>query len=233
MKLAIITARGGSKRLPRKNILPFYGKPIIEYSIQAALQSALFDAVMVSTDDKEIAGIAKKAGAEVPFFRSSENSDDYATTADVIEEVLKEYENRGKQVSTFCCLYPTAPFVTDKKLCQAMKLLKENPSAEGVVPVVEYSYPPQRGLIAPQFFLEFQYPENRLHRSQDLEPIYHDAGQFYLRHTKTFLTNRDLFAPNVLPMVVSELEVQDIDTETDWKLAELKYAMMLEREKLL
>ena len=142
--LAIITARGGSKRIPRKNIKEFCGRPILCYSIEAALSSEAFDEVMVSTDDPEIAGIAMKAGASVPFFRSAEMSGDYASTDEVIMEVLKEYEKNGLFFDRFCCIYPTAPFLTGRRLKSAMDLLNE---ADSCMPVVPFSYPPQRGLL--------------------------------------------------------------------------------------
>lgn len=136
--LAMITARGGSKRIPRKNIKEFCGKPILAYSIEAARASGAFEEVMVSTDDPEIAEIAKKYGASVPFFRSEATANDYASTDDVIMEVLKTYEKRGEHFDNFCCIYPTAPFVTGERLKQAMDLLADSDS---VMPVVPFSYP--------------------------------------------------------------------------------------------
>lgn len=172
--LAIITARGGSKRIPRKNIKPFCGKPILCYSIEAALSSGVFDEVMVSTDDEEIAQVAKKAGAKVPFFRSAETADDYASTDDVIMEVIKAYQQIGQHFDSFCCIYPTAPFLSSERLRSAMELLKE---ADSVMPVVPFSYPPQRGLIVNGAgFVERQFPEYATARSQDLPKIYHDCG---------------------------------------------------------
>ena len=145
-RIAIITARGGSKRIPRKNIKEFCGKPILAYSIEAALASGLFDTVMVSTDDEEIAGIAKEYGAEVPFYRSEATSNDFATTNDVLLEVLAEYEKRGEQYDVACCIYPTAPFVTSEKLKDATKRLEDS-DADTIIPVVAFSYPPQRAMI--------------------------------------------------------------------------------------
>ena len=183
--LAMITARGGSKRIPRKNIKEFCGKPILAYSIEAARSSGAFDEVMVSTDDPEIAGIAVKYGASVPFFRSEATANDYASTDDVIMEVLKTYEERGEHFDNFCCIYPTAPFVTGERLKQAMDLLADSDS---VMPVVPFSYPPQRGLlISEEGFLKRQFPEYALARSQDLQKIYHDCGQFYACRTDVFL----------------------------------------------
>lgn len=228
--IAVITARGGSKRIPRKNIKPFLGKSIIEYSIQAALESGCFDEVMVSTDDEEIAEISKKAGAQVPFLRSQETANDFATTADVISEVLYNYMEQGQSFDVCCCIYPTAPFVTARKLREAMELLQSG-EADGVVPVVAFSYPPQRAFVEREGGLMFVTPEYRNARSQDLECWYHDAGQFYLLQVDSFLKTGLLFGRRVLPYKVSELEVQDIDNETDWLLAEMKYQYMMERDR--
>ena len=168
--VAIITARGGSKRIPHKNVRDFCGKPIISYSICAALSSGAFDEVMVSTDEEAIAAVAREYGASVPFLRSAETADDYASTDDVIREVLLAYESRGIYFQRFCCIYPTAPFVTAKKLQTAMALLEE---AESVMPVVPFSYPPQRGLILKDGRIRRKYPEFLSARSQDLEKMYH------------------------------------------------------------
>lgn len=223
--VAIITARGGSKRIPGKNIKEFLGKPIICYSIEAALASGIFEEVMVSTDDEEIAAIAKAAGARVPFMRSAANADDYATTDDVLMEVLDEYERQGKTFTYMACIYPTAPFVTAKKLQDALQLLKDN-QASGVMPVVRFSFPPQRGMTIREGKLDYCYPENALKRSQDLEPMYHDCGQFYVYDTEKFRACRGNLPDGYLPIEVPELEVQDIDNMVDWKLAELKFEMM-------
>lgn len=216
--IAIITARGGSKRIPKKNIKEFCGKPIIAYSIEAAIESKIFDEVMVSTDSEEIADIARRYGANVPFMRSKKTSDDFATTADVLDEVFDEYKKRGLEYQIAVCIYPTAPFVTADKLKQAVELLTENVGA--VTPVVRYSFPPQRAMIVEDGSLKYQYPENAKVRSQDLEPIYHDCGQFYVMRVES---SDDM---KTVPFICSELEVQDIDNEEDWKLAELKYKMM-------
>lgn len=223
--LAIITARGGSKRIPRKNIKEFCGKPIMNYSIEAALNSSVFDTVMVSTDDKEIAEIAIKANAEVPFFRSEKTSDDFATTTDVLMEVLEEYEKRGCHYDVACCIYPTAPFVTPERLAESVKLLDKT-GADTAVPVVQFSYPPGRSLVMKNERLSFKNPENLIVRSQDLEKEYHDAGQFYTFRTDAFKRNKNLWIGDIVPIELSEIEVQDIDTEVDWKLAELKYQLL-------
>ncbi len=190
--LAIITARGGSKRIPRKNIRDFLGKPVIAYVIDASIKSNLFEEVMVSTDDSEIAEVAQKYGARVPFMRSAENSDDFATTDDVLVEVLEEYKKLGKNFEYACCLYPTAPFVTPQKLQQAFKLLVES-QADSVFPVVAFSYPIWRSLRIENGRLVMNFPENLNKRSQDLAIAYHDAGQFYFFRVENFLTKKKNF----------------------------------------
>ena len=219
--LAIITARGGSKRIPRKNIKEFCGKPILHYSIQAALDAGIFDEVMVSTDDEEIAEIAKAAGAKVPFFRSEQTANDFASTDDVIMEVLSEYQKRGENFDAFCCIYPTAPFLTGQRLKEAMALLD---TADSVMPIVPFSYPPQRGLIINEKGLVArQFPQYATARSQDLPKVYHDCGQFYACRTKPFLEAGTTDVENLVPLILSEMEVQDIDTLEDWEIAEIKY----------
>lgn len=229
--IAIITARGGSKRIPKKNIKDFCGKPIIAYSIEAALETGIYDTVMVSTDSEEIAEIAKKYGAEVPFMRSEKTSDDYATTADVLLEVLEEYKKLGQEFTHMTCIYPTAPFVTAEKLRQGMKAI-ECQEAFSSMPVVAFSYPPLRGYIEKDNCLFMKWPEYYRTRSQDLEPIYHDAGQFYCYRVKEYLEYKGCIAENIVPIYVDEMEVQDIDNMTDWKLAEIKYKLMLGENKM-
>ena len=226
--IAIITARGGSKRIPGKNKKDFLGKPIICYSIEAAISSGLFEEVMVSTDDEEIAKIAKEAGASVPFMRSAASSDDFATTDDVLMEVLEEYEKRGRVFDYMACIYPTAPFVTAEKLKNALNLLIEE-KASGVMPVVSFSFPPQRGMVVRNGRLEYCYPENTLKRSQELETIYHDCGQFYCYNVEKYRACKGNLPDGYVPVVVEETEVQDIDNFSDWKLAEIKYSMMQEK----
>ncbi len=227
--LAIITARGGSKRIPRKNIREFCGKPILAYSIEAALGSCLFSEVMVSTDDEEIAEIARRYGAKVPFFRSERTANDFATTNDVLLEVLEEYEKRGLHFDLAACIYPTAPFVTAGKLRDAAGKLAES-DADTLIPVVRFSYPPQRAMIVKEGRLVFEYPQYLDSRSQDLEPHFHDVGQFYFFRTEAFRRNRKLMLGTILPYEVSELEVQDIDNQTDWEIAEMKYRLMEEKD---
>ena len=230
LNIAIITARGGSKRIPEKNTRIFIDKPIIAYSIKAAIDSRQFKVVMVSTDDLKIAEIANSYGAEVPFLRSAKTSDDYATTVDVIWEVVNKYIDKGEFFSNICCIYPTAPFVSPAKLIKAMELLEES-GADSVIPIVRFSYPPQRAIIVSNGKLSMQYPEQVKTRSQDLEEIYHDCGQFYCMKTESFLKNHSILTKNTIPFIVPESEVQDIDTEEDWSLAEMKY-LRLNREKL-
>ena len=224
--VAIITARGGSKRIPRKNIKDFLGKPIIAYSIEAALTSKLFDSVLVSTDDVEIAEVAKKYGAEVPFYRSAENANDFAGTAEVIEEVLLKLKKMGKEYTYACCLYPTAPFINTKTLTEAYTLLKEN-KYTSVYPVCAFSYPIQRSLQFNGNKIEMIHPANLQKRSQDLPKAYHDAGQFYWLETESFLKDKKIYTDNSGAIILDELQVQDIDNETDWKLAEMKYKLSI------
>lgn len=223
--LAVITARGGSKRIPRKNIKDFCGKPIIAYSIEAALGSGVFDEVMVSTDSRGIAEIAEKYGAKVPFLRSEKTSGDFATTAEVLLEVLGEYEKRGERFRYLSCIYPTAPFVTAERLRDAFRIFRESAGVE-LMPVVPFSYPPQRGYILEDGRLEMKWKENLNARSQDLEKLYHDCGQFYFFRTEEYQAANGQIAGGIVPLVLDDLEVQDIDNETDWKLAELKYRLL-------
>ncbi len=224
----MITARGGSKRIPRKNIKEFNGKPIIAYSIEAALNSGVYDEVMVSTDDEEIAEISRKFGASVPFLRSEKTSNDFATTTDVIEEVITEYRNRGVDFEIATCIYPTAPFITADRLKTAVETLKDS-DADSLIPIVRFSYPPQRAMEIREGRLVFRQHEFLSMRSQDLTAHYHDAGQFYVFRTQSFLKNKNIMVGNILPLELSELEVQDIDNEVDWKLAELKYNLIHEQ----
>lgn len=229
--LAIIPARGGSKRIPKKNIKPFLGKPIIKYSIDAALQAKCFDEIMVSTDDKEIADISIKYNAKVPFLRSNKNSDDQATTADVMKEVLLEYKKQGKEYDYVFCLYPTAPFITAEKLKNALKIIEKN-NADAVVSITRSNYPIQRSLkINKDGKVAMIWPENMKIRSQDLMPVYHDAGQYFCIRVKTLLDGGETFTENTLPIVTPESEVQDIDNKEDWKIAEIKFSLLKRSEK--
>jgi pseudaminic acid cytidylyltransferase len=219
--LAIIPARGGSKRIPKKNIKDFLGKPIIAYSILTAIDSGLFDEVMVSTDDEEIALIAKGYGAQVPFLRSSETSNDFSSTIDVLKEVESKYKVLlNKHFDNVCCIYPTAPLIEKKQLIEGLNILLEQ-ELDSVFPVVAFSYPIQRGL---EFFdgkIKMVWPEHLDTRSQDLKEIYHDAGQWYWykpeRVSNSVLTN------NSSSLILDASSVQDIDNIADWNLAEMKY----------
>ena len=222
--ICIIPARGGSKRIPRKNIKEFLGKPIIAYSIQAALDSGLFDEVMVSTDDLEIAEIAKNFGAKVPFMRSVKNSDDFATTFDVIEEVIQVYKSQGKEFENICCIYSCAPFVNSEILLKAYNQLIRN-KFDTVFPIIAYSFPIQRALRIDHSKVSMILEENLNVRSQDLEDSFHDAGQFYWCNSKKLLQNKKILTKNTGGVEISELEAQDIDNEIDWKLAELKFQL--------
>ncbi|MCT4628556.1 pseudaminic acid cytidylyltransferase [Winogradskyella sp.] len=228
--LAVIPARGGSKRIPRKNIKSFLGKPIIAYSIETALNSNLFNEVMVSTDDDEIAEVAKQYGAKVPFLRSKKNSDDFATTFDVIKEIIEFYKREGKIIKRACCIYPTAPFVTSEILNQASNLLDNN-NFDCVFPVLPFSFPIQRAVRKNSFGkMTMFYPEHQSSRSQDLEKAFHDAGQFYFFKPETIIKKQVLWTDNTGVIEIDELKGQDIDTLMDWKLAELKYKLLVDNE---
>jgi pseudaminic acid cytidylyltransferase len=229
--LCIIPARGGSKRIPRKNIKEFLGKPIIAYSIQAAIDSNLFDEVMVSTDDEEIREIALKYGAKVPFLRSETNANDFATTAAVINEVLEVYKTRNKLFKYCICIYPTAPFVSSNLLIKAFKKLKKD-KLDAVFSVLKYGFPIQRAMkINKEDKVEMIDVSKINARSQDLESSFHDAGQFYALNVSAFIKNQKLWTNNTGCIEINELEAQDIDTETDWKLAELKYKLLLDEKE--
>jgi len=222
--VAIIPARGGSKRIPRKNIKDFFGKPIIAYSIEIAKRSELFSNIIVSTDDEEIADIAIKYGANVPFLRSAENSNDYSTTAAVIAEVLtslKDYSSLNYINS--CCIYPTAPLINVEKLQEGYKLLV-NKNRDTVFPVLKFSYPIWRGLeFVNDGIIKMLWPEFENSRSQDLKETFHDAGQWYWFNINAFKKQQTFFTKNTSSIVLSEFEAQDIDNLEDWFIAEQKY----------
>lgn len=217
--LCIIPARGGSKRIPRKNIRLFLGKPIIAYSIEAALSSGLFTEIMVSTDDEEIAKIGRQFGANVPFIRSVENANDFATIADVIEEVKACYRDQGILFDNICCILATVPFITDDLLANSLGEMTEK-EFDSIRPIVQFSYPPQRGIKLEDGRVSFVYPEFAKTRSQDLPPIYHDAGMFYWMNFE-----KGLQGMRKGGFIVSEMYAQDIDTLEDWEMAEIKYKM--------
>lgn len=218
--LAIIPARGGSKRIPRKNIRNFLGKPIIAYSIEAALTSRLFSEVMVSTDDEEIAGVAVNFGAVVPFMRNESTSGDYATLSDVVEEVKRHYSEAGRSFDYICCILPTSPLIKTENLEKGLKMLIEH-DADSVRPIVRFTYPVQRALRLEDGTIRMFFPENQNARSQDMELSYHDAGQFYWMKFEPGLSGG-----KKMGFELPETEVQDIDTMEDWKMAEMKYKMM-------
>ncbi len=225
--VAIITARGGSKRIPRKNIKEFCGAPIIKYPIRAAIESGMFDEVMVSTDDEEIREIAELCGASCPFMRDAENANDFATTVDVIKEVLTKYKEMGHIFTHYCVIYPTSPFVTAEKLRTAFQILEEN-RADFLTPVVRYDYPVQRCFVIKNGALKKKWPEYQNVRTQDLEQLYYDAGQFYIGDSEKIFTTR-YEDRNMTAMVLEATEVQDIDTLEDWKLAEQKFREMMRK----
>lgn len=224
-RIAIIPARGGSKRIPRKNIKEFCGKPILAYSIEAALQTKLFDEVMVSTDDNEIADISKKYGASVPFLRSAETANDFAILKDVLNEVLSEYKKLGKEFNEVCCILPTAPLIEVDDISKSYEIL-EKEKCVSVIPVVKYSYTIFRSLKIENGKLLMNWPENYAKRSQDLPEAFHDAGLFYWYNKKYFEETIAGFGENACSYILDEEKVQDIDTLDDWKLAEMKYKML-------
>ena len=225
-KLAIIPARGGSKRIPRKNIKLFLGKPIISYSIEAAISSGLFDEVMVSTEDLEIAEIAKQYGAKVPFLRSIKNSSDTSTTIDVIAEVTKKYSQIGMEFEYTCCIYSCAPFVT-KEVLKKSFLKLEAEKLDCIFPLTKYGHPIQRALkINAKGYIEMIEPQNMQIRTQDFESSYHDLGQFYFFKTNEIISNNQLWTTNTGYIELADLESHDIDTEHDWEIAEIKFKQL-------
>ena len=220
--LAIIPARGGSKRIPRKNVKPFLGKPMLAYSIEAALATGLFDEVMVSTDDEEIAEVARQYGAKVPFMRSTETANDFATTADVLKEVISNYKKLGQEFENFCCIYATAPMVQSKDIINAFERLSSSKFTV-VYPVVAFSYPIWRCLdMDENGSMKYHWPEYELSRSQDLPKEYHDTGTFYWHKIEKWMSGDNRTGG----IEVDETTIQDIDTETDWKIAEMKYKLL-------
>ena len=224
--LAVIPARGGSKRIPRKNIRDFAGRPILAWPVAAARDSGLFDTVMVSTDDDAIADAARAAGAEVPFLRSPATADDHSTLLDVLAEVVAAYQARGQTFDTVCCLLATAALVTPEGLERGYDLFRSG-DFDSVFPVVRFGSPIQRALRRDAAgHTAMLAPEHYASRSQDLEPAYHDAGQFYWMSAAACLAKTPTFSGRAGSFEVDETEVQDIDTPTDWRLAELKFQML-------
>lgn len=226
MNIAIIPARGGSKRIPRKNIKLFHGKPMIAYSIEAALNSGCFDKVIVSTDDAEIAEVAKQYGADVPFLRPDAISDDHATTMDVMAHAITWCVENGWNIENVCCLYATAPFVTADSLKEGyLKLIRQK--SEFVFSATSFPFPIQRAIkLADNGTVKMFEPENELVRSQDLEEAYHDAGQFYWGTKEAFLKKKSIFTPHSTVVLLPRKRVQDIDTQEDWELAESLYLVL-------
>lgn len=223
--IAIIPARGGSKRIPRKNVKEFNGKPVVAYSIEAALNSNLFSEVMVSTEDKEIAEISSKYGAKVPFLRSEKNSDDFTGPGDVVFEVLRKYEQAGQVFDNGCCIYATAPLISKGRLIEGYELLL-NSNFDVVFPIGCYSSPIWRSYkMNGQDRVEMNFPEHEKQRSQDLPPAYYDAGQFYWFKIVNFeaLKNKNSFGISKGAIVLRDNEVQDIDDLDDWHMAEVKF----------
>jgi len=223
--LCIIPARGGSKRIPRKNVRPFHGKPIIAYPIAAALASGCFDEVMVSTEDEEIAAIARECGATVPFLRSNQNATDHAGSDEVIKEVILRYRELGRAYPEVCALYPTAVLVTAAQIRQGRDLLLADPTLTSVLPVLRFSFPIQRALVRRANRVPLLHPEFYHSRSQDLEPAYHDAGQWYWLNSERFLQSGEFMGEHANGLVLSGMEAQDVDSEDDWALAELKFQL--------
>ncbi len=226
MNVAIIPARGGSKRIPRKNIKPFFDKPMIAYSIEAAINSKCFSKVIVSTDDYEIAGIAKKYGAEVPFIRPKELADDHTATVPVVKHAIEYLLETKLKIENVCCIYATAPFISINDLIDSERLLVKK-KCDYVLPVTTYAYPIQRSLkFNTSGFIEMNNPDNWAVRSQDLEVKYHDVGQFYWGKKESWLASKPLLAKGSYPLVISRIRAQDIDTEEDWKQAEMLYTLI-------
>lgn len=223
MNIAIIPARGGSKRIPGKNIKSFLGKPIIAYSIEAALTSGLFDSVVVSTDSEEIAEVARKYGAVTPFVRPNELCDDHTPTAPVITHAIEWFAEHETMPEYACCIYATAPFVEASYLREGYDTINEN-KCSSCFAITTFGFPIFRSLkINGHGNLEMFWPEHELTRSQDLEEAYHDAGQFYWVECERFLRFPKVYAEDARPVILPRYLVQDIDTPEDWKMAEYLY----------
>lgn len=224
--LCIIPARGGSKRIPYKNISLFKGVPIISYSIKTVLDSGIADEIMVSTDDEKIAEIAKQYGAKVPFFRDESTSNDFAGVADVLVEVVNKYKEIGQEFEYVICVFATDPLLRSENLSDAFSQLERTPDAESISTAEEYSFPPQRGLIIEEGILKMLHPENYSCRSQDFQKIYHDSNQFFIYRTEALLRYKKLYTNKNLPFIIKSSESQDIDTMEDWVIAEMKYDLI-------
>ncbi|MFP1130149.1 pseudaminic acid cytidylyltransferase [Asticcacaulis sp. W401b] len=228
-RVCIIPARGGSKRIPRKNIKPFFGQPMIGYSIRAAVESGLFERIMVSTDDAEIAEVARACGAQTPFVRPPELANDHAGTGAVMAHALDWLITQGERPDALCCLYATAPFLTAKRLIEGWEALQGKRHAFSVT---SYAFPIQRALyVTPEGGVAMFQPEHRMTRSQDLVPAYHDAAQFYWSWTEAALKGEDVFSIHSAPVILPRTEVVDIDTPEDWEVAEQMFAALRASEK--
>lgn len=224
--VCIIPARGGSKRIPRKNIKPFAGLPMIAHSIRAAQQAGLFDRILVSTDDDEIMTVAKQYGAEAPFRRPAELADDFAGTDPVLQHALAWLADHGTTVEYFCCLYPTAPFVRPEFLRTGLDILRREQAASAFT-VTTFAYPIFRALrLNDRGRVEMFWPENFAKRSQDFPQAYHDAGQFYWFDARKYLVEKRLFTSDSVPVILPRHCVQDIDTPEDWEMAEKLYRLL-------
>ncbi|WP_027727306.1 pseudaminic acid cytidylyltransferase [Treponema sp. C6A8] len=223
--IAIITARGGSKRIPKKNIKPFMGKPMLAYAIEAAKESGLFEEIMVSTDSEEIANVSKEYGAKVPFMRSERTSNDFATTFDVLEEVITEYKKQGFEYEELCCIYPCVPFLTSKTLRESYIALKQS-NADALQPVCRYPAPVEWAMKIEDGLLIPNDKNAQLIRSQDLIPKFYDVGMFYYLETNVMLSEKTITPNKTLAYIINEQECQDIDTQDDWKMAEMKYKLL-------
>ena len=229
--LCVIPARGGSKRIPRKNIKEFCGKPMIAYSIEAAKKTGIFDHVVVSTDDEEIADVALKYGAEVPFMRPAEISDDVSGLQSVVSHSIKAAEGYYQEVQeNICCLLATAPFVTSDFITESYNKLQSD--GDFIIPVTSYVFPIQRAVKCFEGRLIPFSEKNMLKRSQDLEEAYHDAGQFYWGKRFAWLSDKSLWFQKVLPYIVPRTHVQDIDTFEDWDMAELMFEALKMKDRV-
>jgi len=226
MKLCVIPARGGSKRIPLKNIKDFFGQPMIAYSIKAAIASQCFDKVIVSTDDREIAKVAKEYGAEVPFIRPDELANDHVATIPVIKHAIEWFNDQVQLPSEVCCLYATAPFVRAGAIREAYEQMQST-QVDYCFTVTSFAFPIQRAIkVTAENRIEMFYPKHLQTRSQDLEESYHDAGQFYWGKAEAFKQKKPLFSKNSTPYILPRQLVQDIDTPEDWKRAELMYQVL-------
>lgn len=232
MRLAVIPARGGSKRIPRKNIKLFCGKPMLAWSIEAARESRCFDQIVVSTDDEEIAGVARDCGADVPFKRPIELSDDYTGTIPVVAHAVKTVQSQGVSPNAVCCIYATAPFLQGGDLNQGLRELEQT-GADYAFSVTRYEFPIQRAIrIADSGRVAMFYPEHFNTRSQDLEEAYHDAAQFYWGRADAWLSGKIIFSQDAIPVILPHHRVQDIDNPEDWERAEWMFkSMILQRER--